>query len=235
MRCGYHRPLITCASKKHNVHAVSLHHCARLPGIWLVLPNGIFPSAMLSLFLKLIWKPADVWVLLRYMQEADNVQPHHHKASIPKNTATTKQVAVTTATLIKQASYIVGWRECAYTQTSRKPRSHSIPLIVAPFVPLHVRDNRCCGNSVALCGLYLASMDERAMDGQTMQNNERAKNPATKKQVAVTTATLIKQASYIVGWREIHAGAPSSLPRALLPAWAPACHASHLPDAAALR
>ena len=231
MRCGYHRPLITCASKKHNVHAVSLHHCARLPGISLVLPNGIFPSAMLSLLLKLIWQPADVWLVLRYMQEADNVQPHHHKASIPKNTATTKQVAVTTATLIKQASYIVGWRECAYTQTSRKPRSHTEPLLVAPFIP--VRDNRCCGISITLCGLYLASMDERAMDGQTMQNNERAKNPATKKQVAVTTATLIKQASYIVGWREIHAGAPSSLPRALA---APACHATHLPArAAALR
>ena len=151
MRCGYHRPLITCASKKHNVHAMSLHHCPRLPGIWLVLPNGIFPSAMLSLLRKLIWKPADVWVLLRYMQEADNVQPHHHKASIPKNTATTKQVAVTTATLIKQASYIVGWRECAYTQTSRKPRSHTEPLLVAPFIP--VRDKRCFGISITLCGL----------------------------------------------------------------------------------
>ena len=60
------------------------------------------------------------------------------------------------------------------------------------------------------------SMDERTMDGQTMQNNERAKNPATTKQVAVTTATLIKQASYIVGWREIHAGAPRSPTPALL-------------------
>jgi hypothetical protein len=60
------------------------------------------------------------------------------------------------------------------------------------------------------------------MDGQTMKNNERAKNPATTKQVAVTTATLIKQASYIMGWREIHAGAPkSSWPAALLDSVAP--------------
>ena len=44
--------------------------------------------------------------LAQYMHEADNVQPNHHKASIPKSPATTKQVAVTTATLIKQASYI---------------------------------------------------------------------------------------------------------------------------------
>ena len=77
------------------------------------------------------------------------------------------------------------------------------------------------------------SMDERTMDGQTMKNNERAKNPATTKQVAVTTATLIKQASYIMGWREIHAGAPNSLPPAL---GAQTCHATHLPArAAALR
>ncbi len=114
----------------------------------MVLPNGITPAAIFSLHLKLIWQPADVWLVLRYMQEADNVQPHHHKASIPKNPATTKQVAVTTATLIKQASYIVGWRECAYTQTCRKPRSDTVVVLVATFIP-----TRCFGISIKLCCL----------------------------------------------------------------------------------
>ena len=102
----------------------------------------------------------------------------------------------------------------------------------ALFVP-NVLDFQRRAHPTSLLVPGANSMDERTMDGQTMKNNERAKNPATTKQVAVTTATLIKQASYIMGWREIHAGAPSSLPRALA---APACHATHLPArAAALR
>ena len=134
---------------------MSLHHSARLSGILSVLPHGISPAAIFSLHLKLIWQPADVWLVLRYMQEADNVQPHHHKASTPKNPATTKLVAVTTATLIQQASYVVGWRGCAYTQTSRKPFFDSMPIMVAPLVFL--RDVRRAGNSVAISGLSLAA------------------------------------------------------------------------------
>ena len=41
--------------------------------------------------------------------------PTTTKQASQKKPATAKLVAVTTATLIKQASYVVGWRECEYT------------------------------------------------------------------------------------------------------------------------